>query len=178
MSFSQKQHIRPFTFGNDVLKILGKFEMVVIGLLITMMVFIILVSTIRLGWTMSQELIKSHTLLLDSQQLFKLFGFILMIILGLEILDSIKAYITEDQIHVEVVFTIALISIAKTIITTDLKTLPPLTLVGLASVIISLALGYFFIKKIHQTYRLSALARDDKQALHSTSSKEMFTTDY
>ncbi|MBW2466494.1 MAG: phosphate-starvation-inducible E-like protein, partial [Deltaproteobacteria bacterium] len=83
-----------------MLKILGKFEMVVIGLLITMMVFIILVSTIRLGWTLSQELIKSHTLLLDSQQLFKLFGFILMIILGLEILDSIKAYITEDQIHV------------------------------------------------------------------------------
>jgi uncharacterized membrane protein (DUF373 family) len=146
-----------------MLKILGKFEMVVIGLLITMMVFIILISTIRLGWTLVEELLKSHTMLLDSQQLFRLFGFILMILLGLEILDSVKAYITEDQIHVEVVFTIALISIAKTIITTDLTSLPPLTLVGLASVIISLALGYFFIKKIHQTYRLAALSKEEKQ---------------
>ena len=146
-----------------MLKILGKFEMVVIGLLITMMVFIILISTIRLGWTLVEELLKSQTMLLDSPQLFRLFGFILMILLGLEILDSIKAYITEDQIHVEVVFTIALISIAKTIITTDLTSLPPLTVVGFASVIISLALGYFFIKKIHQTYRLAALSKEEKQ---------------
>ena len=100
-----------------------------------------------------------------------------MILLGLEILDSIKAYITEDQIHVEVVFIIALISIAKTIITTDLKTLPPLTLVGLASVIISLSLGYYFIKKIHQTYRLSVLARDDKQVPHNSGTEEMSTAD-
>jgi len=146
-----------------MLKILRKFEMIIIGLLLSMMVFIILVSTIRLGWTLFGELLKSHTMLLDSQQLFKLFGFVLMILLGLEILDSVKAYITEDQIHVEVVFTIALISIAKTIITTDLTSLPPLALVGLASVIISLALGYFFIKKIHQSYRLSVAATKGSQ---------------
>lgn len=55
---------------------------------------------------------------------------------------------TEDQIHVEIVFTIVLIFITKKIITTDLTSIPPLTLVCLAGVLISLALGYFFIKKI------------------------------
>lgn len=136
-----------------VLKYLKKFETSIVKALIGMMVFVILLSTVRLGWTIYTEMLKAPIMLLNSEQLFKVFGFILMILLGLEILGSIKAYISHDEIHVEVVFTIALISIAKIIITTDLTGMEGTKLAGIGFVILSLSIGYYLIKKIHKAFK-------------------------
>ena len=134
---------------HQTISYLRKFELGIVKALLVMMVFVVFLSTIRLGWTIYTELLKSPTMLLNSEQLFKIFGFILMILLGLEILGSIKAYITADEIHLEVIFTIALISLAKLIITTDLFKMDGLRLLGIACIVLSLSLGYFLIKRVH-----------------------------
>jgi len=89
-------------------------------------------------------------LMLNIDQLFLIFGFFLMILIGLELLESIKTYLTEDKIHVEVLFTIALIAVARKVITLEITKLPDLTIMGIAALIISLSVGYFLIKKSHQ----------------------------
>ncbi len=132
---------------------LQKFERVIIYALIILMVFVVALSTIRLGWKIVEEMIKPPFMLLNIDQLFVVFGFFLMILVGLELLESLRAYITEDQIHVEVIFTIALIAAARKVITLDITKLSPQSLLGIATILLSLAVGYFLIKKAHSVIR-------------------------
>jgi len=129
---------------------LRTFERIIVSTLIMMMVLVVLVGTVRLGWWLVVQLIEPPFLMLNIDQLFLIFGFFLMILIGLELLESIKTYLTEDKIHVEVLFTIALIAVARKVITLEITKLPDLTIMGIAALIISLSVGYFLIKKSHQ----------------------------
>ncbi len=128
---------------------LKRFEQFIIYTLIFLMVFVVSLSTVRLGWKIVEEMMNPPFLLLNIDQLFVVFGFFLMIILGLELLESLRAYITEEQIHVEVIFTIALIAVARKVITLDMTKLSPQFILGLAALLFSLAAGYYLIKKAH-----------------------------
>jgi uncharacterized membrane protein (DUF373 family) len=72
-----------------------------------------------------------------------------MILIGLELLHTIKTYLSEESIHVEIVFLVAMIAIARKIIVLELKDLDPLTLLGMAAVILALTAGYYLIKRAH-----------------------------
>ncbi len=128
---------------------LRTFERGIMYVLVIMMVFVVALSTIRLGWKIIEELINPPFLLLNIDQLFTVFGFFLMILIGLELLESLRAYITEEQIHVEVIFTIALIAVARKVITLEMTKLSPLLLIGIASLVLALAIGYYLIRKAH-----------------------------
>lgn len=132
-----------------LLEKLKNFERVIIYTLIILMVFVVAISTIRLGWKIIEELMKPPFLLLNVDQLFVVFGFFLMILIGLELLESLRAYITEAQIHVEVIFTIALIAVARKVITLDMTKLSSDFLLGIAAVLFSLSVGYYLIKRAH-----------------------------
>jgi len=71
----------------------------------------------------------------------------MMILIGLELLASIRTYLADDLLHVEVVFLVAMIAIARKVIILEVKDLDPLQLAGIASIILALALGYYFVKK-------------------------------
>jgi len=132
-----------------MIKKLKTFERAIITILIAMMMLVVFLSTVRLGWWLVSEMISPPFLMFNIEQLFLIFGFFLMILIGIELLESLKVYLNEDKIHVEVVFTIALIAIARKVITLEITKLPSITLIGIAAIIISLALGYFLIKKAH-----------------------------
>ncbi len=134
---------------NKILDKLKTFERIIIISLTIMMVFVVFISTVRLGWWLVTKIIEPPFLMFNIEQLFVIFGFFLMVLIGIELLESLKVYIKEDKIQVEVIFTIALIAVARKVITLDLKKLPDCTLIGIASIILSLAIGYFLIKRVH-----------------------------
>jgi uncharacterized membrane protein (DUF373 family) len=125
------------------------FERVIIISLIIMMTLVVFASTVRLGWWLVVQIIEPPFLMFNIDQLFVIFGFFLMVLIGIELLESLKVYIREDKIHVEVIFTIALIAVARKVITLEITKLPDLTLIGIAAVILALSVGYFLIKKAH-----------------------------
>jgi uncharacterized membrane protein (DUF373 family) len=126
------------------------FTRIVILALIAMMMFAVAVSTVELLIILIQELIKPPAYMLGIDNLFEIFGFFMMILIALELLESIRTYLSEELLHVEVVFLVAMIAIARKVIILEIKDLEPLTLIGIASVIMALALGYFFVKKAIQ----------------------------
>ncbi|KAA3592892.1 MAG: phosphate-starvation-inducible E-like protein [Candidatus Scalindua sp. AMX11] len=132
-----------------MIKKLKVFERAIIFSLMLMMMFVVFISTVRLGWWLVKEIINPPFLMFNTEQLFLIFGFFLMILIGLELLDSLKVYLNEDKIHVEVVFTIALIAVARKVITLDLTKIADNKLMGIAATIVSLAVGYYLIKKAH-----------------------------
>ena len=70
-----------------------------------------------------------------------------MVLIGLELLETIKAYLDHNMIHVEVVFLVAMIAVARKIIILDYKEYTPQVLLGISALVISLSIGLFLYKK-------------------------------
>jgi uncharacterized membrane protein (DUF373 family) len=127
---------------------LKKFEKTVIISLIVMMVLVVLISTIELAVLIIKDIIEPPRFWLGIDQLFEIFGFFLMLLIGVELLETIKAYLSEHVVHSEIVLEVALIAISRKVITLDVKEYDPLTLLGIAALIVTIAIAYYFIKKV------------------------------
>ena len=130
-----------------MLKILKKFERIVVFVLLVLMMITVALATIELGVILYQEMIKAPKYLLNLSELLTVFGFFLMVLIGLELLETIKAYIEGDKFHLEVVIIVAMIAIARKIIILDYKSLEPPTFYGMAAMLVGLAIGYYLVKK-------------------------------
>jgi uncharacterized membrane protein (DUF373 family) len=85
-----------------------------------------------------------------SMKLLDVFGMFLLVLLGLELLETIKAYLIEHAIHVEIVMIVALIAIARKVIILDIKEVQWVALIAIGSVIIALSVGYYLISRVFQ----------------------------
>jgi uncharacterized membrane protein (DUF373 family) len=128
--------------------ILKKYEKFMIQALMVMMAIVLGLATVDLGWLIIQDIIEAPLFLLSVEQLLDIFGLFMLVIIGIELLETImKTYITQDQPHYEVVLSVAIIAIARKVIILDLKDVDSLTLIGIASIIIALTGGYFLMKR-------------------------------
>lgn len=119
------------------------FEKVIVFFLILLMMLVVLLSTIDLAYRLVLDVISPPILLLDVDELLDIFGFFLLILIGVELLETIRAYLQEHIVHVEVVIEVALIAIARKVIILDLKETTSATLVGIAAIVVALALAYY-----------------------------------
>ena len=85
-------------------------------------------------------------ILLDNEELLELFGAFLLVMIGLELLNTIKIYITEKTVHVEVVLVVGIIAIARKVVVLEPEMLDGTTLLGIAAVIFALTVGYYFVR--------------------------------
>ena len=131
----------------DLLKNLVRaIEKMIIVSLIIMMTSILILATIELGYHLFTT-IYSHNLLIPMDSLLDLFGIFLLVLIGIELLDTIKVYLKESIVHVEVVVLVAIIALARKIVILDIDTIASEKLIGLGIVIIALSTSYFLIKK-------------------------------
>ncbi|NLX14273.1 MAG: phosphate-starvation-inducible PsiE family protein [Phycisphaerales bacterium] len=131
-------------------KILKLFERSVVLTLLGLMMLVVLVATVELAVVFIEQLLKPPVLLLDLDNILHVFGFFMMVLIGLELLESIKAYLREDRAHAEVVFLVALVAIARKVIILDYNTITPEMLYGIATVIVALGVGYFLVRRALQ----------------------------
>ncbi|MDP2216981.1 MAG: phosphate-starvation-inducible PsiE family protein [Methanolobus sp.] len=123
------------------------FEQGIIIALTVMMSALVLITTLKLGVFIVQDLVASPISMFSANDLLELFGFFLLVLIGLELLHTLKTYALEHTIHAEVVLFVALIAIARKVIILDINEVPSLTLIGIGVIIIALCSGYYFFKK-------------------------------
>jgi len=126
---------------------LKKFEKTIIFSLIAMMVIVILISTVELGILIIKDILAPPRYWLGIDQLFDIFGFFLILLIGVELLETIKAYLTENVVHSEIVLEVALIAISRKVIILEVKDYDPMTIAGIAALIIAIAVSYSLIKR-------------------------------
>ena len=107
----------------------------IISALIALMVIVVFISTIELAVLVVKDIIEPPIYWLGIDQLFEIFGFFLILLIGVELLETIKAYLSENVIHSEIVLEVALIAIARKVITLNVKEYEPTTLIGIAALI-------------------------------------------
>ena len=126
---------------------LKKFEHIIVLSLITMMVIVVVLATVELGWLIIRDIVTPPIILLEIDELLEIFGFFLLVLIGIELLETIKAYLLTNVIHVEIVLEVALIAIARKVIILDINKYESLTLVGIAALIAAVALAFWVIKR-------------------------------
>ncbi|MFH0998640.1 MAG: phosphate-starvation-inducible PsiE family protein [Pseudomonadota bacterium] len=131
-----------------MLNLLKRFEHFIVLTLILMMMVVVLLSTIELGWLLIKDIITPPVLLLEIDELLEIFGFFMLVLIGLELLETIRAYYVEQSVHAEIVIKVAMIAIARKIIILDIKDLPSLALIGIAAIVIALSAAYYVIKRL------------------------------
>ena len=130
--------------------LMKKYEKVMIQALMVMMAIVLGLATLDLAYFIIKDTIQTPYLLLSVEQLLDLFGLFMLVLIGIELLETImKTYITQDQPHYEVVLSVAIIAIARKVIILDLKEVDSLSLIGIALIILALTVGYFLMKKTH-----------------------------
>ncbi len=108
---------------------------------------LVLIATIELGVFLVHDLITPPVYMVAENELLELFGFFLLVLIGLELLYTLKIYALEHEIHAEMVLIVALIAIARKVIVLDIKEVPALTLIGVGVIILALCGGYYYFKK-------------------------------
>jgi uncharacterized membrane protein (DUF373 family) len=129
------------------MKYIEKVERVIVILLLIMMVLVVFLATVDLGWIVIKDLISPPIILLDVNELLDVFGMFLLVLIGVELLETVKMYFDKKTMHVEVVFTVAMIAIARKVIILNIKDVSSLTLIGIGVIILSLSTGYYLLAK-------------------------------
>jgi uncharacterized membrane protein (DUF373 family) len=71
-----------------------------------------------------------------------LFAGVLLVVLGLELMDTLRNYFIEHRLRVEFLISVALIAVARHIIQLDFEHSPPWLVAAIALLIFSLAASY------------------------------------
>jgi uncharacterized membrane protein (DUF373 family) len=131
-----------------MLPLIKSFEKIIILVLVVLMAVVLLLSTVELAWVIMKDIITPPILLLEIDELLEIFGLFMLVLIGIELLETIaKTYMAESTDHAQIVMAVAIIAIARKVIILDVKDLSGLALVGIAAIILALSIGYYLIKK-------------------------------
>lgn len=125
-------------------KLIERVQRSTVMALAGMLIVVIVLSTVHLGVLIGEEIWKPPRGLIPVQGLLEIFGYFLLVLIGVELLETLKAYMKRDVIHVRVVLEVALIAMARKVIIEEPNTVPGPTLFGIAALIFALALAFYF----------------------------------
>ena len=117
---------------------------VTMGVGITAALFILVLLVLReLGRSWSK--IDSIAELQDAVQ--ALFAGVLLVVLGLELMDTLRNYFIEHRLRVEFLISVALIAVARHVIQLDYEHDSPWLVIAIAVLMFSLAVSYVAVRK-------------------------------
>jgi len=135
-----------------MLELVNKFERIVYAALMLLLMIVLGFSIVELCWLLVINLTNPPPMLLENHELTNVLGVFLLILIGVELLDTIKAYFKENAIHFEIVILLAIVAISRKVILLDPSSAPQpefigMELIGIGVVVLGLAGAYFLIKK-------------------------------
>jgi uncharacterized membrane protein (DUF373 family) len=145
--FKQVAH----NFKDEVfLKRLGQIEGIVSKVLSLAMIVVILVTVVDLGLVLYRSLFFSDDLSFFATTLTDIFGLFLSVLIALEILENVTAYIRKHVVQVELVIATALTAVGRKLIILDLEKVPGVSLIGLAIALFALSISYLIVRSVHR----------------------------
>lgn len=125
-------------------------ETIVAKILTIALLVVILVALVDLMFVLSQILFQSPPSGFFNQTILEVFGLFLNILIALELLDNITAYLRKHIFQVELVIATSLIAVARKIIIFDLKKYSNTDLISLAVAIFALSISYWLVRRLNR----------------------------
>ncbi len=131
-----------------MLRIVDLIEKLIIRALIVLLLLAITMGTCELARVIIVDMLAPPILLLDISTVFNIFGLVLVILIGMELLKSMKMFLNEEKIKPELVIEVAIIALCNKVITLDVGHLPGAIPLGIAALLVGLSAGYFVLRRM------------------------------
>ena len=131
------------------LKGIAKIENIVSKILAIVLVFVIFIALFDLLKLLTYDLFMTNPKGVFAAPLLKIFGMFLNVLIALELMENITAYLRQHVIQLELVIITALTAVARKIVIFDSKADGDLT--GLAIAVLSLSISYWIVRSQSQS---------------------------
>ena len=128
-------------------RVMSIVENAVLYALMALMAIVLILATFDLVWMIVLAIATPPVPLVSLDTLLEIFGVFLLVLIGLELLETITAYIREHVVHAEIVMLAAMIAVSRKAITLDLTKSEPIVAFGLAALVLSLSAAYFLLRR-------------------------------
>lgn len=132
---------------DPLISLLNKLVVICVKMLAVLMVFVIYLAMIDVIIHLYQQISLSINSAFSVEKLITTLGTFLAVLIAIEIFLNIVFYLKKDAIHVPLVLATALTAVARKVIILDYSTSTPLSMLGLAAVILALGISYWLITK-------------------------------
>lgn len=92
-----------------------------------------------------------NLIMLSKSDVLKFIGNFLLIVVCIELMDTMLAYAKKQEIHVEIVILVALTAVARELIVFDYETVDAAVLAGIGAAVIALSASFFLIRRSRHT---------------------------
>jgi uncharacterized membrane protein (DUF373 family) len=135
------------------LNALKSIEIFISKILSIGMILVAFLAIFQLSYVLAETIINSFRVPGEedfNRTLFQLFGLFLNVLIALEILENVAAYLKKNIIQVELVLVTSLIAVSRKIIILDLEKKDSNDLIALSIAVFSLSLSYMMIRFAHR----------------------------
>jgi uncharacterized membrane protein (DUF373 family) len=137
----------------NFMHVIHRVENLVSKFLSLALIVVIVVSLVDLGRILVKDLFFVEPVGFFDKTLIELFGLFLNILIALELLENITAYLRKHIVQVELVVVTALIAIARKIIIFDPAKYEKNDLISLALGALALSVSYWLIRQVNHDNR-------------------------
>jgi uncharacterized membrane protein (DUF373 family) len=139
-------------------RLLRIFERGILNAAQLLLVIVILLAVAQL-WYLLAIAIRDRLGDIDSiplltQAVQRSFSGVLLIVLGLELLETLRVYFTHHRVRLEIILIVAIIAVARHIINLDVEHLSGASLAGIAALIAGLTGGYYLVRRAGSEQKL------------------------
>ncbi|MDJ0873368.1 MAG: phosphate-starvation-inducible PsiE family protein [Gammaproteobacteria bacterium] len=132
------------------MKVHGVFRLfeatLLVGILLALSVTLLL-AFVDIAYVIYTKIMTPPAFIVDAQGLMDLFSLILILLIGLELIETVKTYLEENVVHVELVLLVAIIAIARKVVVWDFAKHTHVELYSLAAMVVALGVSYFLVKQ-------------------------------
>ncbi len=140
--------LRQATYIRFLKKFTSSVEKIIITILIFMMSIVLIFATAELVYSLIKGFLdKGSFFIISLDTLMDTFGGFLLILIGIELLETIKIYLKQNIVHVEVVVLVAIIALARKIVILKVEDLTLEIMSGIGILVLTLSIAYYLIKK-------------------------------
>jgi len=124
-----------------------KLERVMMAVLMAMMAVVLVLAIADLAWELIKDAFTPPILLLEVDELLRVFGTFLLVLIGIELLETLRAYAAHRELRAEIILLVAIIALARKIIILDVKGLSGSSLLGIAAILVALGITYHLVRQ-------------------------------
>jgi len=77
----------------------------------------------------------------------RVFAGVLLLLLGLELLETMKTYFSDFHVRTEVILVVAMIAVGRHIVQIDFEHIPAASLGGIGVLMLALSVSYFLVRR-------------------------------
>jgi uncharacterized membrane protein (DUF373 family) len=123
------------------------FEQAISIALLMMMGAVVLLSTLDLAVVLIRDIVTPPVLLLSGTQLLELFSLFLNVLIGLELIETVRVHVAEGAVRAEMVIMVAMIAVLRKIILLDPKEAPGIVVLGVAAIVLGLGISHYLVTR-------------------------------